>query len=231
MDDLPAFSGAARHRASPGGGELLKPEFLAILDDPSGIEAEAIRGLRLRLSVHLNEGCKALTLCAASVGCGCSTIAANLAVALSQTGMKVALVDADLRNPRIGRIFGISETSEGLADYLASDEYQLDELLWREISPHLAVLPAGDVAANSHELLSGQKFPQLLGHLVREFDVVLFDTPPANLRSDGQRVATLTGHSLIVARKDQSFASDVATLAKLLEANRSKVVGSVMMDF
>ena len=60
--------------------------------------------------------------------------------------------------------------------------------------------------------------------------MTIFDTTPANGCTDAQRVATVAGYSLVVARKNSSYVDDLATLAKLLRADGSKVVGSVLVD-
>ncbi len=75
---------------------------LVVNSAPSGGSAEAIRALRTHLMAqHLQEGRRALAVCAASRGVGCSFVAANLALALSQIGVKTLLVDADLRAPKL----------------------------------------------------------------------------------------------------------------------------------
>jgi len=69
--------------------------------------AEAIRGLRTHIMArHVREGHRALAICAASEGVGCSFVAANLAVSLSQIGVNTILIDANMRAPAIAGIFG-----------------------------------------------------------------------------------------------------------------------------
>jgi len=67
--------------------------------------------------------------------------------------------------------------------------------------------------------------------LVREHDLAIFDTTPANSCTDAQRVATVVGHSLIIARKDRSYFNDVRALSTLLRADKSTVVGTVLTDY
>lgn len=205
------------------------PDYLL---NPHAIEAEAIRALRTRIiAQHVREGRRALALCTPSAGSGCSYVAANLAAALAQVDIKVALVDCDLRNPSVGPQFGIAADHTGLADYLDDDMIQLDQIICESRVPGLAVIPAGYAAPNSQELLSGHRFRYLVSRLMREYELTLFDTTPANSCTDAQRVGTVAGYSLIVARKHQSYVNDAATLAKLLRADRSVVVGAVLNDY
>ncbi len=196
------------------------------------MEAEAVRALRTRLSAqHLREGRRSLAVCAAAVESGCTYIALNLAVAMAQAGVRVALVDANLRDPMVADLCGLPLEMPGLAEYLASDTMGMAEIVDAGLMPNLAVIGAGEVPANPQELLSGARFRGLVDQLLREYDLTIFDTAPANVCSDGQKVATMAGFSLIVSRKHKTYVEDVKTLAKQLRADRSVVVGSILNSF
>ena len=85
--------------------------------------------------------------------------------------------------------------------------------------------------SNPQELLAGMRFKNFVDQLLREFDLTIFDTTATNTCTDAQRVATVSGYSLVVARKHKSHVKDVTTLANLLRADRSMVVGTVLNDF
>lgn len=204
---------------------------LAILSR-DGVEAEAIRGLRTRIMAqHVREGRRALAVCTPASGSGATFVASNLAVGLAQIGVKTALVDANLRKPGIAEVFGLRDDHLGVADYLEDSTIRLDEIVDGEVLPHLAVIGAGQSPSNPQELLSGDRFRTLIDQLLREYDLTIIDTTPANSCTDAQRVATVAGYSLIVARKHKTYVGDVATLSKLLRADRSIVVGTVLNDF
>ncbi|PVX29543.1 CpsD/CapB family tyrosine-protein kinase [Sphingomonas pokkalii] len=208
------------------------PEYQLVLSDPTGIEAEAIRALRTRIvSQHLREGRRALAICAASAGTGCSFVAVNLATALAQIGIRTALVDANLREPAIGEAFGLTADKPGLADYLISGEVSLDAILHRTGMENLSVVPAGHVEHSPQELLSSEQFRELATQLLREFDITIFDTTASNSCADGQRVANVAGYALIVARRDASYMRDVTTLTRTLRSDRTNVVGCVLNGY
>jgi capsular exopolysaccharide synthesis family protein len=203
-----------------------------MVNAPHSLEAEAIRGLRTRLTAqHLREGRRSLAVCATAAGVGCTYIALNLAVASAQAGIRTALVDANLRDPMIADLCGLPIDMPGLAEYLAHDQIKLPEIVDTELMPNLAVIGAGETPSNPQELLSGARFRGLVDQLLREFDLTIFDTSPANTCSDGARVATIAGYSLLVSRKHTTYVNDVKALAKQLRADRSVVVGSVLNDF
>ncbi len=80
---------------------------LVTLSSQASETAEAIRGLRTHIMArHVREGHRALAICAASEGVGCSFVAANLAVSLSQIGVNTLLIDANMRKPSIATMFG-----------------------------------------------------------------------------------------------------------------------------
>lgn len=207
-------------------------EYQLVLADPSGIEAESIRGLRTRIvAQHLREGRRALAVCAPTAGAGCTFIAVNLATALAQIGIKTALVDANLRDPSIGRAFHILPPKAGLADYLASADTQIDSIIHPTRLDNLSVIPAGEAPYSPQELLSSERFRDLVGQLLREFEITIFDTTASNSCADAQRVANVVGYSLVVAHKDSSYIRDVTTLSNMLRADRSTVVGCVLNGY
>ena len=203
-----------------------------MINDPHSIEAEAIRALRTRLAAqHLREGRRSIAVCAASPESGCTYIALNLAVAMAQAGVRTALVDANLRDPVIADLCGLPLAMPGLSEYLADDSVAMADLVDTELMPNLAVIGGGEVPPNPQELLSGLRFRGLVDQLLREYDLTIFDTAPAKICSDGLRVATMAGFSLIVSHKHKTYFEDMKTLAKQLRADRSVVVGSILNNF
>jgi capsular exopolysaccharide synthesis family protein len=235
LQDMEHDSGAL---ARPADRQALAPAIApppiesVMVTDPHSVEAESIRALRTRLTAqHLREGRRSLAVCGATGQSGCTYVALNLAVAMAQAGTRTALVDANLRDPMIADLCGLPLGMPGLGDYLAADGLSLAEITDADLMPNLAVIGAGDPAANPQELLSGARFRSVVDQLLREYDLTIFDTPPANICSDGQRVATMAGFSLIVSRKHKTYVEDVKTLAKQLRADRSVVIGSILNDY
>lgn len=223
-------------QASPARGETrfdpVPPIESVMIHAPQSIEAEAIRALRTRLAAqHLREGRRSLAVCSAAAESGCTYVALNLAVSMAQAGVRTALVDANLRDPMVADLCGLPLQMRGLADYLASDSVSIEEITDAGLMQNLSVVGAGDPPVNPQELLSGARFRNFVDQLLREYDLTIFDTAPANTCSDGQKVATMAGFSLIVSRKHKTYLDDVKTLAKQLRADRSVVVGSILNDF
>lgn len=202
--------------------------LLYTLSEPNGEQAEAIRAIRTHVvAQHVERGRRALAICAPSRGVGCTFVAANLAVSLSQIGVKTVLVDGDLHNPGISDLIRPSTAVRGLADCLSSQD-PLSDFVDFEVAPNLAVILAGRPVENSRELLAGDRFQMLMDFCLRDFEMTIIDTPPANSSSDARRISTVLGYSLIVAGSNLTFINDVKTLADQLRSDHAKVLGTVL---
>jgi capsular exopolysaccharide synthesis family protein len=204
---------------------------LLTLNAPNDAAAEAIRALRTHvMAQHIQEGRRALAICGPSAGVGCTFIAANLAVSLSQIGVKTLLIEGDLRRPNLQQYIRSAKPGPGLAQCLGSDDVGFGEVIDAEVLPNLSLMYSGGPAPAPQELLGGERFRSLMEFCLREYDATLVDTPPANTCADARRISTVVGYSLIVTRRHRSFVEDVKTLASQLEADRAKVVGTVLNE-
>lgn len=201
------------------------------LSEPQGARAEAIRALRTHIiAQHVHGGRRALAVCAPSAGVGCTFVAVNLAAALAQVGIKTLLIDADLRNPAIDDFIPPSRAALGLQQCLATPDVSFIEAIEAEVLPNLSIMHAGGAASNPQELLAGDRFQQLMDVCLRDFDMTILDTPPANSCADARRISNVVGYSLVVARRDKSLIDDVKTLVGELQGDHASVVGTVLNE-
>ncbi len=219
---------AALKAASPAEAGFAFSPALVTLSQPNGEQAEAIRAIRIHvMAQHLERGRRALAVCAPNRGVGCTFVAANLAFSLSQIGIKTVLIDGDLHTPGVSGLIRPSTARGGLAGCLASQAH-LSDCIDYDIAPHLSVILAGQSVENSRELLAGERFQMLMDFCLREFDMTIVDTPPANSSSDARRISTVLGYSLIVAGSNRTYVNDVKTLADQLRSDHVKVLGTVL---
>ena len=204
---------------------------LVTLSQPQEGQAEAIRALRTYVMAHhVQEGRRALAVCAASAGVGCTFTAANLAVALSQIGVKTLLIDGNLRTPGVDLLIQPSQPLEGLKQCLASVEANFSECIDADVLPNLSVMYSGGAAPNPQELLAGHRFKELMEFCLRDYEATIVDTPAANSCSDARRVSTVVGYSLLVARVNKSYVDDLKTLTAQLKGDRARIVGTVLNE-
>jgi capsular exopolysaccharide synthesis family protein len=113
---------------------------------------------------------------------GKSTLSANLAIVMAQTGARVVLVDADMRKPVQHRNFRLSKT-QGLSKILGGLATP-EECIVRQVLPNLDLIPSGTIPPNPSELLGSSRMKALLEALQQQYDYVFIDTPPLGVVAD-----------------------------------------------
>jgi capsular exopolysaccharide synthesis family protein len=158
-------------------GEALLDSNLYAWYYPKSKESEAYRGVRTALYFSTRGGGrKVIQITSPNVGDGKSTLAANLAVSIAQSGKRVLLVDADLRRPRVDKLFGVAN-EVGFSSVLAGDS-DPPEVIQATAVPGLWVLPCGALPPNPAELLTSPRLGEMLAWMRDHYDYVLIDTPP-----------------------------------------------------
>ncbi len=228
---------AVQHPPSPEGrdGAGARPysfsSEIVMLSDPRGSRAEGIRALRTYIMAqHVGDGRRGLAICAATDGVGASFTAVNLAVALSQIGVKILLIDGDLRRPAVDQFIVPQDQCPGLRQCLASDSLQAGSNIQVDVLENLSILYSGGGGNNAQELLATENFGSMMERYLRDFDLTIVDTPSASSCADARRISNVVGYSLIVARRNESFVSDISALANQLTDDRAKIVGTVMTE-
>jgi protein-tyrosine kinase len=204
---------------------------LVTLSEAQPGAGEAIRALRSYIMVHhIEQGRRAVSVCGPSEGVGCSFVAANLAVALSQIGVKTLLIDGNIRWPTIDKLIQPSQPRRGLIQCLSSGDGGIDEFVEPDVLPNLAVLFSGGSSDRPQELLASAQFDKLIELCMRDYEITIIDTPPANTCADALRISNVVGYSLLVARSNKSYVKDLKTLASQLREDHVRVIGSVLNE-
>ncbi|WP_263771181.1 chain length determinant protein tyrosine kinase EpsG [Propionivibrio soli] len=215
----------------PSGDVSLSRELIAAYS-PFAPLVEQLRVLRSQLLLRWHDaeaGRKTLAVVSTGRREGRSFVAANLAIVFAQLGERTLLIDADLRSPRLHRLFKI-EGGPGLSGLLAGRN-NAETIVRIPSLFELSVLPAGTEPPNPQELLGRSGFAQTLKTLSREYDVVILDTPPASEYADAHIVAVRAGAALMLARKNHSSLPEMTEFARNLELSGIALVGSVLNEF
>lgn len=157
-----------------------------LFDTNRGEYIEALRLVRTRIERDLGRG-KVLMVTSSVAGEGKSTVAANLAASMALKGMNVVLVDCDLRNPSVGRMFNLSGSYPGLSAVLDGSAELDDALVEVEKDGELiglTLLPGADKSTRMIETLSGDPMGDLIEELRAMSDIVILDTPPSAVLVD-----------------------------------------------
>jgi polysaccharide biosynthesis transport protein len=178
----------------------IKPER-HFTENPHSIFSEAIRTARTGILLSaIDEPHKAIVITSSVPGEGKTTFAMNLALAFAQT-KRVILVDADMRRPSIGKVYGKESTAPGLSN-LVSGTSPAQDCMFRVEESELYVLPAGVIPPNPLELLLSKRFEDTLHKLMDMFDIVIIDTPPVQLVSDSLVIARRCSGLIYVVKAD-----------------------------
>lgn len=201
---------------------------LVTLREPHSGAAEGYRALRTRLQFgHSNNPLRTILVTSSTADEDRATAVANLAVSFAQSAQRVVLVDADLRRPVLHTFFGLSNDT-GVATVLGQDCMRLP--LQSTKIPGLSVLSAGPVSEQSADLLASSRMDTLIATLVKDADVVLFNTPPVAVLTDAAVLATKVNGVLVVVRADKTSQDRARESVRLLEQVNANVVGAVLTD-
>lgn len=195
--------------------------------DPTDSAVEAIRGLRTSLHFAMLEGRNhRLMISGPSPGVGKSFVSINLAAVAAQAGMKVLLIDADLRKGHIHHAFRM-RGEQGLADYLAK-QLELDDIIKETSVDNLSFIPRGRVPPNPSELLMQPRLIEALVQLDKRYDLIIFDTPPVLAVTDASVVGKHCETTLLVARFEKNPVREIQAAKRRLESNGLDVQGVIL---
>lgn len=188
--------------------------------------SEAYRSLRTALLLSTAGELHVVALTSAEPGEGKTATTTNLGVVMAQLGRRVLLIDADLRRPRLHKVFRISNRT-GLVTFLTA--HVDDNTLFTETSvPNLWVCPSGPIPPNPSELLASGRMTEFLDLVRDRFEFVLIDTPPTLPVADAVIIGTMVDGVIVcaragvVTREDARFCRDKLAYADL------RVIGSVL---
>jgi polysaccharide biosynthesis transport protein len=202
---------------------------LAVLSSPSSAAAECVRSIRTNLLFMSPEKpLRTILVTSSGTGEGKTTVASALAATMANGGSRVLLVDADMRRPRVHKVFGI-RTEAGLS-FLILGEGSLDAVVVRTDVPNLDVVPCGTVPPNPAELLHTAGFANLLMEMSRRYDRVVIDSPPAGVVADAIVISTHVDGTLLVLKAGQTSRGAAERTARNLADVKARVFGAVLND-
>ncbi|OJU08449.1 MAG: hypothetical protein BGN88_11350 [Clostridiales bacterium 43-6] len=174
------------------------------------------------------EKCSVIVLTSSWPMEGKTTNCINLGIAFAQTGAKTLILDADLRKPRVAKVFKL-QTKFGLTNALRKF-CEIKEAIHPTQYDNLFVMPSGHIPPNPAELLSSVEMKELLAQLKEEYQYILVDTPPVNLLTDALLLAKEASGSIVVARQGITDHKSLSDALEKLKFSESKILGFVLND-
>jgi succinoglycan biosynthesis transport protein ExoP len=202
-------------------------EFVTV-SRPHSQMAESYRALRTSLLLsNLGGPPKVIMVTSARPQEGKTTTAINSAIVLAQKGVRVLLVDADLRRPSVHKTLGLGPSS-GLSNVLTGNATLEQAISESQILPNLFVLPAGSPPPNPAELLASPQMKEILGELRGQFDHVVIDTPPTLSVTDAVVLSPRVDAIILVIRSGQTTKQALRRARDILMQVNAHVTGVLL---
>jgi capsular exopolysaccharide synthesis family protein len=163
---------------------------------------------------------------------GKTTTVTNIAIAASEMRMKVLVIDADLRRPRVHQIFDLSN-EHGLTDCLRNDltEEEVGKLVRPSTVPNLHVLTSGPETSAAAQLLYSPNLEALIRRFRLEYDMILIDTPPMLQMTDARIISRQSDGVVLVARAGKTPRETLNAAKERFQEDGVYVVGSILNDW
>jgi tyrosine-protein kinase Etk/Wzc len=157
---------------------------------------------------------------------GKSTTVANLAITMSQMGSKTLLVDTDLRRPVIHSIFDLKKDN-GITNFLVGKS-AFEDIIKPTVIDNLYIATCGPLPPNPSEILSSNKMKEFIQTAQRQFNTVLFDSPPIIAVTDAAVLSSMVDGLILVVKAHQTRRDAIKRALSLLESVKAKVYGSLL---
>jgi capsular exopolysaccharide synthesis family protein len=191
---------------------------------PSFFISEDYRTVRTSILLSHAEGPpKTITFTSSLPGEGKTTTAANMAVSFGQLEQNVLVLDADLRKPRMHKIF-LTRNLKGLSSYLTG-KVALDEAIQKTKFGNTWLLPSGPIPPNPTELLNSKKMKEMISKLKDNFGVVIIDTPPVLAVVDPVIASALSDATVFVLQAGKTTIKPFLRAYEELKRAKSKIIG------
>jgi capsular exopolysaccharide synthesis family protein len=189
--------------------------------------SEAFRTIRTNIEFSsIDHKIKTILVTSTEPGEGKSVTVANLGVTMAMAGKRVLVIDSDLRNPTIHKIYEITN-DDGLTNLLVNPDIKPTDILVSPY-PNLYFLASGPLPPNPAELLGSQKIHQLFDTLKNEFDLILVDSPPVLAVADASILASYLDGVILVAASGQVSKDHILSARDQLQKVKANILGVIL---
>jgi capsular exopolysaccharide synthesis family protein len=214
--------------SSPSKGGTDFRRRLITYEDPKSPISESYRSLRTNIAyASIDKKIKSLLVSSSEPGEGKSTTTANLAIAFAQLRKKTLLVDADLRKPVQHNVFG-HPRGPGLSEYLIGEVHEVSDIIHQTKVDNLFIITAGGLPPNPSELLGSDRMSQMVDQLEKEWDMVLFDSPPIVAVTDASMISGEIDAIALVVKAGQTERSAVDRALDTIQNVKAPLIGAIL---
>jgi capsular exopolysaccharide synthesis family protein len=201
---------------------------LVTISDPLSPASEAYRTLRMNLQfAALDKQLRTLVVTSPDQGEGKSTTLANLAVTMAEMEQRVVIVDSDLRRPHLHQLLGLNNDT-GLTTMMVDEQALATPPLQATSIKGLHFLASGPLPPRPSDLLGSKRMEKVIGRLLAEADIVLFDAPPVMAVTDAVVLATKVDGVLLVVSAGETKREQARVAIERLNKVNAHLVGVVL---
>lgn len=207
----------------------MKKRIISI-DNPKSPIAEAYRGIRTSIEFsNIDKDLKVICITSSQQNEGKSTVISNLAVSFANLDKRVLLMEGDLRNPSVHRMFNLSNIY-GLTDVLFAHKTFLECINTTSIN-NLHVLTCGAMPINPSEVLSSKTMREFLEQLKEAYDYIFIDAPPIGIVTDAGIISTYSDGVVFVVGANETDVNIAKISKERLEKVNANILGVVLNKF
>ena len=205
-------------------------EAIISYNDPKSVISEQYRAIRTNIEYsNVDQNTKTILVTSSDKNEGKTTTVSNLAVSFANLNKKVLLIDCDLRNASIHKMFKINNIY-GLTDILAKDR-AVDKCIQETELENLYVLTAGAIPPNPAEILSSEKMKNLIEDLKNIYDYIFIDTPPIGLVTDAGVLSSFIDGVVLVVKSESIEKKYLEETKKKLDAVDARILGAILNSY
>ena len=199
-------------------------------NDPKSVISEQYRAIRTNIEYsNVDQNTKTILVTSSDKNEGKTTTVSNLAVSFANLNKKVLIIDCDLRNPSIHKMFKLNNIY-GLTDILAKDR-AVDKCIQETELENLYVLTAGAIPPNPAEILSSEKMKNLIEDLKNMYDYIFIDTPPIGLVTDAGVLSSFIDGVVLVVKSESVEKKYLEETKKKLDAVDARILGAILNSY
>lgn len=231
-EDIENLIGASVLGNIPNSGkqrENSEESGLVTLNNPTSFVSESYKLLRTNLNFkNTNNKNQVMLLTSAGKAEGKTTTICNLAITFAQSSKRVLLIDADLRLPRVNKLFKIDSKKPGLSNMLI--EGLLLDIVVNKVQKYerLDILSAGNKQVSPTELLNSDAFEQMIMACKKKYDIILIDTPPILSFADSSIITRVVDGVVLVVEAEEAKKAMVVEAKKSLDKVGAALIGVVL---
>jgi non-specific protein-tyrosine kinase len=175
----------------------------------------------------VDQPARSIMVTSPNPGEGKSLTAANLGVIMAQSNLRTVIVDTDLRQPVMHKIFRVSNL-EGVTDWLRSPQLDLNSQLKDTGIENLKIITSGPLPPNSAEMLGSQRMAELVQRLKEMADVIIFDSSPVLAVTDAAILSSRVDGVVLVAHAKRTRRDAIKQTVRRLNQVGANILGGVL---